>query len=161
MELAEKTDVNSITPSEVGNLIGDVLNLIDEYNKNVVGLGIRKTYRTIAEMQEDATPVGADGKPLRFGQLVSVYDIENPDNEENGGVYAFQNPGWILATTTAVNVVNETGDSDINAVSQKLFTEVMKDNRHQFLPEDEYEKLKESGKLDSDLIYMTYEGEVT
>lgn len=123
-ELSEKNEVNSVSPVEVGSLIDDTLNIIDEYNKNVVGLGIRKTYPNIASMQADGTdPVGNDGKHIRFGQLVSVYDENNPDSEENGGVYAFQNPGWKLATTTAINVVSEYGDSEIEAISQKFFKE--------------------------------------
>lgn len=123
-ELSEKNEVNSVSPVEVGNLIDDTLNIIDEYNKNVVGLGIRKTYSSIASMQADGTdPVGNDGKPIRFGQLVSVYDESNPDSEENGGVYAFQSPGWKLATTTAINVVSEYGDSEIEVISQKFFSD--------------------------------------
>ncbi len=58
-ELSEKNEVNSVSPVEVGNLIEDTLNIIDEYNKNVVGLGIRKTYSSIAAMQVDRiSPVG-------------------------------------------------------------------------------------------------------
>lgn len=126
-ELSEKNEVNSVSPVEVGNLIEDTLNIIDEYNKNVVGLGIRKTYSSIAAMQVDRiSPVGNDGKPIRFGQLVSVYDINNPESEENGGVYAFQNPGWKLATTTAINVVSSFGESEVEAISQKFFTEQIK-----------------------------------
>nr|DAS20563.1 MAG TPA: hypothetical protein [Caudoviricetes sp.] len=126
-ELSAKNEVNSVSPVEVGNLIDDTLNLIDEYNKNVVGLGIRKIYSSITSMQADRiSPVGNDGKPIRFGQLVSVYDINNPESEENGGVYAFQNPGWKLATTTAVNVVSSFGESEVEAISQKFFTEQIK-----------------------------------
>lgn len=125
-ELSEKNEVNSVSPVEVGNLIDDTLNIIDEYNKNVVGLGIRKTYPTIASMQADTDPVGNDGKPIRFGQLVSVYDEINPDSEENGGVYAYQSPGWKLVTTTAINVVSEYGDSETAAISQKFFTDQFK-----------------------------------
>lgn len=100
-ELSEKKEVNSVSPVELGNLAGDTLDIIDEYNKNVVGLGIRKTYSTIASMQADDTnPVGNDGKPLRFGQLVTVYDDSNPDAIGNGNIYAFQNPGWGLVGTT-------------------------------------------------------------
>ena len=127
-ELSEKNEVNSVSPVEVGNLIDDTLSIIDEYNKNAVGLGIRKTYPDIASMQADSTnPVGNDDKPIRFGQLASVYDKNNPESKENGGVYAFQNPGWKLVTTTAVNVVSEFGNSETNAISQKFFTEKVKD----------------------------------
>lgn len=123
-ELSEKNEVNSVSPVEVGNLIEDTLNIIDEYNKNVVGLGIRKIYSSIASMQADGTdPVGNDGKPIHFGQLVSVHNENNPESEENGGVYAFQSPGWKLATTTAINVVKGFGDSEIEAISQQFFTE--------------------------------------
>lgn len=51
-------------------------------------------------MNEDSSaPVGTNGKPLRFGQLVAVYDKDNQSQAENGNIYAFQKgaeAGWLL-----------------------------------------------------------------
>ena len=74
-ELSAKKDSLSISPEEVGGLIDETLDVINEAEKNLIGLGIRNTYTTVAEMNADSTsPVGSDGKPLKFGQIVTVYD---------------------------------------------------------------------------------------
>ena len=100
-ELSAKKDSLSISPEEVGGLIDETLDVINEAEKNQIGLGIRNTYTTVAEMNADSTsPVGSDGKPLKFGQIVTVYDENTPDAVDNGNIYAFQNPGWKLVSTT-------------------------------------------------------------
>lgn len=100
-ELSAKKDSLSISPDEVGGLIDGTLDVINEAEKNQVGLGIRNTYTTVAKMNADSTsPAGSDGKPLKFGQIVTVYDESHPDAADNGNIYAFQNPGWKLVSTT-------------------------------------------------------------
>lgn len=100
-ELSAKKDSLSISPDEVGGLIDETLDIINESEKNQVGLGVRNTYPTVAKMSADSTsPVGSDGKPLKFGQIVTVYDYTNPESVDNGNIYAFQNPGWKLISTT-------------------------------------------------------------
>ena len=100
-ELSAKKDSLSISPEEVGGLIDETLDVINEAEKNQIGLGIRNTYTTVAEMNADSTsPVGSDEKPLKFGQIVTVYDENTPDAVDNGNIYAFQNPGWKLVSTT-------------------------------------------------------------
>lgn len=100
-ELSAKKDSLSISPDEVGGLIDETLDIINEAEKNQVGLGVRNTYPTVAKMSADSTsPVGSDGKPLKFGQIVTVYDYTNPESVDNGNIYAFQNPGWKLVSTT-------------------------------------------------------------
>lgn len=100
-ELSAKKDSLSISPDEVGGLIDETLDVINEAEKNQVGLGIRNTYTTVAKMNADSTsPTGSDGKPLKFGQIVTVYDESHPDAADNGNIYAFQNPGWKLVSTT-------------------------------------------------------------
>ena len=72
-ELSAKKDSLSISPEEVGGLIDETLDVINEAEKNQIGLGIRNTYTTVAEMNADSTsPVGSDEKPLKFGQIVTV-----------------------------------------------------------------------------------------
>lgn len=100
-ELSAKKDSLSISPDEVGGLIDETLDVINEAEKNQVGLGIRNTYTTVSKMNADSTsPTGSDGKPLKFGQIVTVYDESHPDAADNGNIYAFQNPGWKLVSTT-------------------------------------------------------------
>lgn len=100
-ELSAKKASLSISPDEVGGLIDETLDIISDAEKNQVGLGVRNTYPTVASMSADGTsPVGSDGKPLKFGQIVTVYDYTNPESVDNGNIYAFQNPGWKLVSTT-------------------------------------------------------------
>ena len=54
-----------------------------------------KVYSSVAEMQGDASPVAND-KPLRFGQIVSVYNEADANDAHNGEIYVFENPGWKL-----------------------------------------------------------------
>ena len=78
-ELSAKKDSLSISPEEVSGLIDETLDVINEAEKNQIGLGIRNTYTTVAEMNADSTsPVGSDEKPLKFGQIVTVYDENTP-----------------------------------------------------------------------------------
>lgn len=117
-ELSQKRDVNSVNPSEVGGLIDETLDTINDAEKNQVGLGIRNTYLSVAKMNADATsPNGSDGKPLKFGQIVTVYDESKPDSTDNGSIYAFQYPGWKLVSTTG-NLSRYAKKEDVeNAVS--------------------------------------------
>lgn len=54
-ELSAKKDSLSISPEEVGGLIDETLDVINEAEKNQIGLGIRNTYTTVAEMNADST----------------------------------------------------------------------------------------------------------
>ena len=100
-ELSSRKASLSISPDEVGGLIDETLDIINEAEKNQVGLGVRNTYTTISAMNADSlSPNGSDGKPLKFGQIVTVYDENNPEASDNGSIYAFQNPGWKLISTT-------------------------------------------------------------
>lgn len=121
-ELSAKKDSQSIAPDEVGGLIDETLDTINEAEKNQVGLGIRNTYTTVVGMNADSTsPEGSNGKPLKFGQIVTVYDEKNQESPDNGSIYAFQNPGWKLVGTTGnlsiyakkedVEVIKKTADS--------------------------------------------------
>jgi hypothetical protein len=93
--LRGKTETDSITPEEVGGLHFDTLAYIADMEQSADGLGIRKVYKTKAQMEADTAPVGTNGKVLRFGQLVCIYDDANPEAADNGDVYAWQNPGWM------------------------------------------------------------------
>lgn len=95
-ELKEKSQVDSITPEEVGKLHEDTLAYIASLEQSADGLGIKKVYQSKSAMEADIDPVGTNGKTLRYGQLVSIYDDAHADSSENGNIYAFQKPGWLL-----------------------------------------------------------------
>lgn len=95
-ELKEKSQVDSITPEEVGKLHEDTLAYIASLEQSADGLGIKKVYQSKSAMEADTDPVGTNGKALRYGQLVSIYDDAHADGSENGNIYAYQKPGWLL-----------------------------------------------------------------
>ena len=95
-ELKEKSQVDSITPEEVGKLHEDTLAYIASLEQSADGLGIKKVYQSKSAMEADTAPVGTNGKALRYGQLVSIYDDAHTDSSENGNIYAYQKPGWLL-----------------------------------------------------------------
>lgn len=100
--LREVTEVNSISPEDTFGLQADVLEYLADMEQNAEGLGIHKVYASYAAMVADASaPVGSNGKALRFGQLVVIYDSSNTTQAESGNVYAWQkgNTGaaaWLL-----------------------------------------------------------------
>lgn len=128
-ELKEKSQVDSITPEEVGKLHEDTLAYIASLEQSADGLGIKKVYQSKSAMEADTDPVGTNGKTLRYGQLVSIYDDAHADSSENGNIYAFQKPGWLLMGKVSGNmglvVVQEIGDSVTSVMSQKAVTDTM------------------------------------
>ena len=72
-ELKEKSQVDSITPEEVGKLHEDTLAYIASLEQSADGLGIKKVYQSKSAMEADTDPVGTNGKALRYGQLVSIW----------------------------------------------------------------------------------------
>lgn len=95
-DLRNKTQVDSITPEEVGGLQYDILAYIAYMEQNNGGLGIRKVYTSTTAMNADSNPIGSNGKPLRLGQLVTIYNPSTPTAEGTGNVYSYQKPGWQL-----------------------------------------------------------------
>lgn len=128
-ELKEKSQVESITPEEVGKLHEDTLAYIAALEQSTDGLGIKKVYQSKSVMEEDTDPVGTNGKVLRYGQLVSIYDATHIDSLENGKIYAYQKPGWLLVGKVNSDIipyiVQETGDSATKVMSQKAVTEAL------------------------------------
>lgn len=98
IRLRQVKEVDSISPEETFGLHADTLAYLADMEQNAEGLGIHKVYKSFAAMNADnSAPVGTNGKPLRFGQLVAVYDKDNQSQAENGNIYAFQKgAGWLL-----------------------------------------------------------------
>ena len=133
-ELKEKSQVDSITPEEVGKLHEDTLAYIASLEQSTDGLGIKKVYQSKSAMEADTDPVGTNGKTLRYGQLVSIYDDAHADSSENGNIYAFQKPGWLLmgrvsGGNTILPIVQETGYHEDKIMSQKSITEALNELR--------------------------------
>ena len=96
--LAEKTDVNSITPKEVGGIMYDLASHSENVLRNGGTLGIRKVYESVAAMEADSTnPKDLWGEPLKKGNLVVIYDGTST-GVDNNKIYAFMKPGWQIAT---------------------------------------------------------------
>ena len=129
-ELKEKSQVDSITPEEVGKLHEDTLAYIASLEQSTDGLGIKKVYQSKSAMEADTDPVGTNGKTLRYGQLVSIYDDAHADSSENGNIYAYQKPGWLLmgkvSGGTVVSIAQEAGDSATKVMSQAAVTQNIK-----------------------------------
>lgn len=125
-ELKEKSQVDSITPEEVGKLHEDTLAYIASLEQSADGLGIKKVYQSKSAMEADTDPVGTNGKALRYGQLVSIYDDAHADGSENGNIYAYQKPGWLLmgkvSGGSTLSIAQEAGDSETSVMSQKAVT---------------------------------------
>lgn len=98
--LAEKTKIDSVTPSEVGQLNNDIVEYMENVEMNGGNLGIRKTYTSVSAMEADSTaPKDDKGVLLRRGMLVNIYNQEDPESADNGKVFSFQNPGWAFRGT--------------------------------------------------------------
>lgn len=56
-------------------------------------LTIQKTYPSVAAMQADVNnPIGNDGKYLKYGEIVSVHNEDNPDED---AIYSWESgPRW-------------------------------------------------------------------
>lgn len=119
--LAEKTDVNSITPKEVGGIMFDLASHSENVLRNSGTLGIRKVYKSVAAMEADATePVDLWGEPIKKGNLVVIYD--GTDNGvDNNKIYAFMKPGWELATKLDAAYATK---SEMDAKLSELASEV-------------------------------------
>ena len=96
--LASKTESNSITPEEVGNLIYDTADFANNVERNGGSLGIRKIYTSVSAMEADSTsPVDLWGNPMKKGNLCVIYDGTSTGSDNNK-VFAFTAPGWQIAT---------------------------------------------------------------
>lgn len=98
VELSEKTNSETISPQEVGGIMYDTVSYMEDVQRNSGSLGIRKTYTSVSAMEADTNPKDSDGNPLKKGMLVSIYDSGNPDAADNGLIYSYQDPGWLLSS---------------------------------------------------------------
>lgn len=93
-ELKGKTLTGSITPTEVGGLIEDVIEVISALEINLSSLGVVKIYDNVDSMMADLVSPMYGDKKIRFGQLVSIYNSANDNDPNNGNIYAYQVTQW-------------------------------------------------------------------
>ena len=123
--LRQMTEVGSISPEDTFGLQRDTIDYLADMERNSKSIGIRKTYPSVAAMLADGEePIGSNGKPLLFGQLVAICDVNNSSNAENGFIYAYQNNSdnpWLLVGN--INNVNEVEAELIaETIMQRLLT---------------------------------------
>lgn len=81
---------------------------------------IRKTYASISAMNADSTnPIGTDGKYINVGDLVSVVNTNNPD--ENGFYSRIPN-GWQLQSGFNFQLSGDLGQSNSVGITQNRIT---------------------------------------
>lgn len=118
--LRRKTQVDSISPEEVGSLHADTLAYLADMEQNADGLGIHQVYKSYAAMKADSTaPIGSNGKALRFGQLVAIYDAKNSTQAESGNVYAFQkgndtDPWLLMGNLGSIYALQQQVDKEVD-----------------------------------------------
>lgn len=119
--LADKTDVNSITPKEVGGIMYDLASHGENVLRNGGTLGIRKVYESVAAMEADSTnPKDFWGDPIKKGNLVVIYD-GTTTGVDNNKIYAFMKPGWQIATHLDAGYATKAGlDAAIENVLNSL-----------------------------------------
>lgn len=96
--------------------------------KNIIAMGIKKSYASVSAMQADGTaPVGNDGTPLKAGDLVSIWNPSNDKDPDNNSIYAFTNPGWSKQSQQYV-VDSELSETSTNPVENKAVTKSVNDS---------------------------------
>jgi hypothetical protein len=117
-ELRKKTETDSISAEMVGGLHADTLDYLSDLERNIDVLGVRRVYKTFAAMSaEGDAPTGTNGKALRYGQLVTVYDADNTSQAESGNIYAWQTGTGESAWLLVGNLANIS--SVMDAISQE------------------------------------------
>ena len=124
--LADKTDVNSITPKEVGGIMYDLASHGENVLRNGGTLGIRKVYESVSAMEADSTnPKDFWGDPIKKGNLVVIYD-GTTTGVENNKIYAFMKPGWELATKLdAAYATKAETDAKLSELGSKIESEIL------------------------------------
>ena len=115
-QLSAKTEAGSITPEEVGALIGDLALYAQGSEREGATLGIRKVYPTLEAMQADTTPIGVDGKPLRRGNLVAIYSEEHAQSDPNSGLVSM----WTGSGWTSIARIGTAMRHDYSSIEQRL-----------------------------------------
>lgn len=122
--LAEKTKIDSVTPEEVGQLSNDIVEYIEDVERNGSTLGIRKTYTSVSAMEADSTaPKDDKGVLLRRGMLVNIYNQNDPSSADNGKVFSFQNPGWAFRGTVEAGYATKDELAEVEDYAKKATSE--------------------------------------
>lgn len=109
--LSKKTETASITPVEVGGIMSDIIDLLQQLRTNGATLGIRKVYASTEALRADNNPVDKDGLPIKKGSLVSVFNPAT-DNPDNNKVFARVSAGWIEVGRLNAGTTNDYTNED-------------------------------------------------
>lgn len=109
--LSKKTETASITPVEVGGIMSDIIDLLQQLRTNGATLGIRKVYASMEALRADNNPVDKDGLPIKKGSLVSVFNPAT-DNPDNNKVFARVSAGWIEVGRLNAGTTNDYTNED-------------------------------------------------
>lgn len=101
-QIRDAYQTGSVTPSMVGGLASDTLTYISMLEQNLQALGIRKTYATEADMNADTAPMGDNGMPIRFGQLVLVSESNAIYKYNGNGQWSYVAP--LLSASSTVDL---------------------------------------------------------
>lgn len=81
---------------------------------------IRKTYASVSAMNADnVNPIGTDGKPIKIGDLVSVV---NSNNHNEDGFYSRIEDGWQLQSGFNFQLSGDLGQSNSVGITQNRIT---------------------------------------
>lgn len=121
IELSEKTNSETIPPSEVGGIMYDTVSYMEEVQRNGGSLGIRKTYASVSAMEADTNPKDSEGNPLKKGMLVNIYNPDNASDPDNNKVYAYNAPGWMLTSKLDAGYATKAEtDAKFSELSQEI-----------------------------------------
>ena len=122
IELSQQTDIDTIPPTEVGGIMLETVEYIEDVELNGSSLGIRKTYTTVAAMEADTNPRDDfNGTPLRRGMLVNIYNQSDPEAADNGKVFSWQNPGWAYRTKVDAGYATRTELKNLEDRIERVF----------------------------------------
>lgn len=128
LELAQKTDVNSIDPQEVGGLFYDLSGYSENVQLNSGTLGIRKVYTSVSAMEADSTaPKDFWGDPMKKGNLCLIYDGTG-ESADNNKVFAFKNPGWEIATKLDAGYATKEEVTELDIKTSVILNKIYKTN---------------------------------
>lgn len=124
--LRSMTEADSISPEDTFGLVADMLAYLADMEQNSESLGVHKVYKNYPQMAADSgAPVGTNGKPLRFGQLVVIYDPDTPSQIVNGNIYAWQKGSktspWLLTGNMCSIPLASTGNAGLMSAEDKRY----------------------------------------
>lgn len=93
-DLKSRTANGSISPDELFTLVNDLTVKVESVDLASGGFTIKKIYASKTAMNADTAALDADGRTIRVGQLVSIFNAANENDADNGKIYRRIAGGW-------------------------------------------------------------------